>query len=118
MSEVIKFVEDQLKKDISDYPEFSVGDTITVYYRIVEGEKVRIQPFRGIVLERRGSGATETFTVRKVTSNVGIERVFPLHSPHIDHIVIHKRGKVRRSRIFYIRHLKGRKASRIKERRV
>lgn len=118
MSELIKYVDDQLKKDISDYPEFSVGDTVTVYYKIVEGEKTRIQPFRGIVIQRRGSGANETFTVRKVTSGVGIERVFPIHSPHIDHIDIHKRGKVRRSRIFYIREIKGRMASKIKERRV
>lgn len=118
MSEVIQYVNDQLKRDVSDYPEFSVGDTVTVYYRIVEGEKTRIQPFRGIVIQRKGAGATETFTIRKVTSGIGIERVFPVHSPHIDHINIHKRGKVRRARIFYIRKLKGRKASRIKERRV
>ena len=101
----------------SDLPEFQAGDTLTVYYKIREGEKERIQPFQGVVLQRRSSGATETFTIRKISGGVGVERIFPVNSPFIDHIVVNKRGKVRRARIFYLRGLTGKKA-RIKERRV
>ncbi len=99
-----------------DFPEFKSGDTITVHYKIKEGNKERIQNFRGVVLQRRGSGQNESFTVRKISSGVGVERIFPLNSPFIDAIDINKKGRVRRARIFYLRNLTGKKA-RIKERR-
>lgn len=109
----------ELQKDNlrTDIPDFQAGDTITVFYKIKEGDKERIQPFQGVVLQRRSSGATETFTVRKISGGIGVERIIPVNSPFIDHIVVNKRGKVRRARIFYLRNLTGKKA-RIKERRV
>lgn len=103
----------EIKKE---YPNFKAGDTITVHYKIVEGNKERIQQFRGVVLQRRGSGHTETFTVRKMSGNIGVERIFPAASPFIDKIEINKYGKVRRARIFYLRKLTGKKA-RIKEKK-
>ncbi len=99
-----------------EYPDFKAGDTITVYYKIKEGNKERIQQFRGVVIQRRGSGHTETFTVRKMSGNIGVERIFPISSPFIENIEINKRGKVRRARIFYLRGLRGKKA-RIKEKK-
>ena len=99
-----------------DFPEFKAGDTITVHYKIKEGNKERIQNFRGVVLQTRGSGQNESFTVRKMSSGVGVERIFPLNSPFIDAIDINKKGRVRRARIFYLRNLTGKKA-RIKEKR-
>ena len=99
-----------------DFPEFKAGDTITVYYKIKEGNKERIQQFRGVVIQRRGSINTETFTVRKMSGNIGVERIFPIASPFIEKIEINKRGKVRRARIFYLRGLTGKKA-RIKEKK-
>ncbi len=113
--DLMKVVEEEfaVKKD---YPDFKAGDTITVYYKIKEGNKERIQQFRGVVIQRRGSKHTETFTVRKMSGNIGVERIFPVASPFIDKIDINKRGKVRRSRIFYLRTLRGKKA-RIKERK-
>ncbi|MCK9302031.1 MAG: 50S ribosomal protein L19 [Bacteroidales bacterium] len=102
--------------EIKEFPVFKAGDTITVNYKIVEGNKERIQKYQGVVLQRRGEGVTATFTVRKISGNIGVERIFPLASPFIDSIEINKRGKVRRARIFYLRNLKGKKA-RIKERR-
>lgn len=98
-------------------PEFQAGDTITVFYKIKEGDKERVQPYQGVVLQRRSFGATETFTVRKISGGVGVERIIPVNSPFIDRIEVNKRGKVRRARIFYLRSLTGKKA-RIKERRV
>ncbi|MFB6307308.1 MAG: 50S ribosomal protein L19 [Flavobacteriales bacterium] len=114
--DIVKEIEQDLqpKKEI---PEFSPGDTVSVDYRIREGEKERIQRFKGVVLQRKGSGVSETFTVRKVSGNTAIERIFPLHSPFIKDIKVNKRGVVRRSKIYYIRHKKG-KAARIKERRM
>lgn len=100
-----------------EFPEFKAGDTITVYYKIIEGNKERIQQFRGIVIQRRGSGNSETFTVRKMSGDVGVERIFPINSPFIEKIEVNKYGKVRRARIFYLRKLTGKKA-RIKERKV
>ena len=100
----------------NEYPEFKAGDTITVHYKIKEGDKERIQMFRGAVIQRSGGGTTETFTVRKISSGIGVERIFPLHSPFIDKIEINKRGRVRRARLFYLRGLTGKKA-RIKEKR-
>ncbi|MBI3143094.1 MAG: 50S ribosomal protein L19 [Bacteroidetes bacterium] len=101
----------------TDIPDFQAGDTITVYYKIKEGDKERVQPFQGVVLQRRSFGATETFTVRKISGGVGVERIIPVNSPFIDRIEVNKRGKVRRARIFYLRSLTGKKA-RIKERRA
>ncbi len=100
----------------NDFPKFAAGDTITVHYKIKEGNKERIQQFRGVVIQRSGSGITETFTVRKMSGNIGVERIFPTASPFIDKIEINKHGKVRRARIFYIRNLTGKKA-RIKEKK-
>jgi large subunit ribosomal protein L19 len=113
MNPLVKFVQDEFvqKKEI---PNFSAGDTITVYYEIREGEKVRTQFFKGVVLQRRGTGATETFTIRKMSGDVGVERIFPLNLPALQKIEINKKGKVRRARIFYFRGLTGKKA-RIKE---
>lgn len=111
----MKVVEDEftVKKDL---PAFSSGDTVTIHYKIKEGNKERIQQFRGVVLQRRGTGSTETFTVRKMSGNTGVERIFPVNSPAIEKIDINKKGKVRRARIFYFRGLTGKKA-RIKEKR-
>lgn len=95
-------------------PQFKAGDTITVNYKIIEGDKSRIQAFKGDVIQRKGAGRTQTFTVRKISNGVGVERIFPLFSPNIDSIEVHKSGKVRRARIFYLRGLKG-KSARIKE---
>tara|TARA_B110000046_G_scaffold31064_1_gene32897 strand:- start:378 stop:743 length:366 start_codon:yes stop_codon:yes gene_type:complete len=99
----------------AELPNFNSGDTVAVHYKIKEGSKERIQVFQGVVLQRKGSGSTETFTVRKMASGVGVERVFPYNSPAIDKIERLKRGRVRRSRIFYLRDRMG-KAARIKER--
>jgi large subunit ribosomal protein L19 len=97
-------------------PEFKSGDTITVTYKIIEGNKERLQSFRGVVIQIKGTGKTKMFTIRKVSNGVGVERIFPLYSPHIDSIEVNKRGVVRRARIFYLRGLTGKKA-RIKEKR-
>ena len=98
----------------AELPKFAAGDTVTVHYKIKEGNKERIQQFQGVVIQRRGSGATATFTVRKISGGIGVERIFPAASPFIDKVDINKQGKVRRARIFYLRDLKG-KAARIKE---
>ena len=100
-----------------DYPEFKAGDTITVHYKIVEGNKERIQQYRGVVLQKHGAGASATFTVRKMSGNVGVERIFPFTSPFIDKIELNKHGRVRRAKIFYLRGLTGKKA-RIQEKRM
>ena len=97
-------------------PDFKAGDTITVYYKIIEGAKERIQQYQGVVLQRRGAGASRTFTVRKISNGVGVERIFPLYSPKIDKIVVDRRGVVRRARIFYLRGISGKKA-RIEEKK-
>ncbi len=98
-----------------DVPDFDAGDTVNVHLRVVEGEKERIQQFEGVCLGRRGSGANETFTVRKVSEGTGVERIFPIHSPRIAQIDVKRRGKVRRSKIFFLRDRSGKNA-RIKER--
>lgn len=97
-----------------DFPAFKAGDNITVYYKIKEGNKERTQFFKGDVIQRRGSGVTETFTIRKISNGIGVERIFPINSPIIEKIDLNKNGKVRRARIFYLRELTGKKA-RIKE---
>ncbi|MDB2588761.1 50S ribosomal protein L19 [Bacteroidia bacterium] len=101
----------------TDLPDFKAGDRVTVHYKIKEGNKERIQLFQGDVLQRRNSGIDEMFTVRKISNGVGVERIFPLHSPFIEKIEVNRRGKVRRARIFYLRKQIG-KAARIKERRI
>ena len=95
---------------------FKAGDTITVYYKIKEGEKERVQFFKGDVIQRKGSGLTETFTIRKISNGVGVERIFPIHSPGIEKIEMDKAGRVRRARIFYMRERTG-KSARIKQKR-
>ncbi len=117
MDDLIRIAEQEFTtKRETPLPDFSAGDTITVYYRIKEGNKERVQAFRGVVIQRRGKGIGETFTVRKISNGVGVERIFPINSPYIEKIEINKRGKVRRARIFYLRNLSGKKA-RIKEKR-
>ena len=115
MSSLVKFVEEKFVES-KDLPSFSSGDTITVYYEIREGDKTRTQFFKGVVLQRRGSGSTETFTIRKMSGSIGVERIFPINSPAIQKIEVNKKGKVRRARIFYFRNLTGKKAK-IKESR-
>jgi len=115
MESLIKFVQDEFVTK-NELPQFSAGDTITVYYEIREGEKVRTQFFRGVVIQRKGTGASETFTIRKMSGTVGVERIFPMNLPSIQKIELNKRGKVRRARIFYFRGLTGKKA-RITEKR-
>ncbi|MBI9036160.1 MAG: 50S ribosomal protein L19 [Bacteroidales bacterium] len=114
-NELIQYVEENFvqKKEL---PAFKAGDTVTVKYKIKEGNKERIQNYQGVVLQRAGSGATETFTVRKISNNIGVERIFPTNSPFIEDVMINKVGVVRRARIFYLRKLRGKKA-RIKEKR-
>ena len=116
MSSLINEIEESLitKKE---HTNFKAGDTITVYYKIKEGEKERIQFFKGDVIQKKGSGTTETFTIRKISNGVGVERIFPIHSPSIDKIEVNKEGKVRRARIFYMRNRTG-KSARIKQKRA
>lgn len=110
-------VQEITKKQLkSDIPEFGSGDTIKVFVKIVEGNRERIQMFEGVVIKRQGSGIAETYTVRKISNGIGVERTFPLHSPRIDRIEVVKRGKVRRNKLFYLRERSG-KSARIKERR-
>jgi large subunit ribosomal protein L19 len=113
--ELMQYVESLVER--KEFPKFKAGDTITVSYKIIEGNKERIQLFQGVVLQRSGSGSTETFTVRKISGSTGVERIFPIASPFIDNIEVNKHGVVRRARIFYLRGLRGKKA-RIKEKRM
>jgi|TARA_B100001094_G_C17900294_1_gene656097 large subunit ribosomal protein L19 len=113
MKSLLKYVQDEFIAE-KDYPEFKSGDTITVYYEIKEGEKSRTQFFKGVVIQIKGTGKTKTFTVRKMSGTVGIERIFPFNLPTINKIEINKKGKVRRSRIYYFKELRGKKA-RIRE---
>ncbi len=115
MEALIKFVQDEFVTK-NELPAFKAGDTITVFYEIKEGSKTRTQFFKGVVIQRRGAGASETFTIRKMSSTVGVERIFPVNMPAIQKIEINKKGIVRRARIFYFRGLTGKKA-RIKEKR-
>lgn len=114
-TDFIRMIESQMVAT-KEFPKFKAGDTITVHNKIVEGNKERIQQFQGVVIQRSGTGATETFTIRKISGGVGVERIFPFSSPFIDKIEVNKHGVVRRARIFYLRDLTGKKA-RIKERR-
>ena len=104
----------QLEKEIApvkQHPDFKAGDTVTVHYKIVEGNKERVQQYQGVVIQRKGSGSTATFTVRKISNNIGVERIFPVASPFIDRIDVNKVGRVRRARIFYLRERRGKSAS-------
>jgi len=114
--DLVKFVQDEFVEK-KDFPEFSSGDTITVYYEIKEGQKTRTQFFKGIVIQIKGSGVSKTFTIRKMSGTVGVEKIFPINMPAIQKIEVNKRGSVRRARIYYFRELTGKKA-RIKEKRV
>lgn len=116
MGNLLKYVQDEFVAK-NDLPNFVAGDTITVYFEIREGKKTRTQFFKGVVIQRRGSGSSETFTIRKMSGTVGVERIFPINLPAIQKIEINKKGKVRRARIFYFRNLTGKKAQ-IKEKRV
>ena len=112
--DLIKVAQEAFAGEKKEFPAFKAGDTVTVTYKIKEGDKERLQNFKGVCLQRRGAGATQTFTVRKISNGVGVERIFPLNSPFIEKISLDKVGKVRRARIFYLRDLTGKKA-RIKE---
>ena len=114
--EILNFVQETFSEK-KEHPAFKAGDNVTVHYKIKEGNKERIQPFQGVVIQRRGTGLTEMFTVRKISGNVGVERIFPINSPFIEKIELNRRGVVRRARIFYLRELRGKKA-RIKEKRM
>ena len=113
MEALVNFVQEEFI-DKKELPEFSAGDTITVYYEIREGDKVRIQFFRGVVIQIKGQGLSKSFTIRKMSGTIGVERIFPLNLPTIQKIEVNKKGKVRRSRIYYFKQLRGKKA-RIKE---
>lgn len=115
MSNLLKYVQEQFVTKHS-HPKFKAGDTVTVHYNIKEGEKERVQQYQGVVIQRKGEGATESFTVRKMSNNVGVERIFPINSPFISKIEVNKQGIVRRARVFYLRGLTG-KAARIKEKK-
>lgn len=115
MEALIKFVQDEFVTK-KDFPEFSAGDTITVYYEIKEGAKTRTQFYRGVVIQVKGTGISKTFTIRKMSGTVGVERIFPINMPALQKVEINKRGAVRRARIYYFRGLTGKKA-RIKEER-
>ena len=113
MEPLLKYVQDEFINK-NEFPSFKSGDTITVYYEIKEGQKTRTQFFKGVVIQIKGTGKTKTFTVRKMSGTVGIERIFPINHPSIKKIELNKKGKVRRSRIYYFKDLRGKKA-RIKE---
>lgn len=115
MANLVDFVNNELSTK-NDFPTFGAGDTITVYYEIKEGEKTRTQFFKGVVIQRKGSGMTETFTIRKMSGAIGVERIFPVNMPALQKVEVNQRGKVRRARIYYFRELTGKKAK-IKERR-
>ncbi|MGS7003553.1 50S ribosomal protein L19 [Staphylococcus aureus] len=110
-----KLIEAVTKSQLrTDLPSFRPGDTLRVHVRIIEGTRERIQVFEGVVIKRRGGGVSESFTVRKISSGVGVERTFPLHTPKIEKIEVKRRGKVRRAKLYYLRSLRG-KAARIQE---
>lgn len=116
MESLIKFVQDEFVTK-KEFPEFGAGDTITAYYEIREGDKTRTQFFRGVVIQKKGTGSSQTFTIRKMSGTVGVERIFPINMPALQKIEVNRRGSVRRKRIYYFRELTGKKA-RIKEKRA
>lgn len=115
MSNIIREVQGELTAK-NDIPDFKAGSTVTVHYKIKEGNKERTQLFQGVVIQRKGSGATETFTIRKISGNIGVERIIPVNSPFIEKIEVNKVGAVRRARIYYFRERRG-KSARIREKR-
>ena len=116
MEALLSFVQNEFIEK-NEIPEFGTGDTLTVYYQIREGNKVRTQFFKGVVIQIKGQGLSKTFTIRKMSGVVGVERIFPMNMPGLEKIEVNKKGKVRRSRIYYFKNLRGKKA-RIKEARV
>ena len=110
--DLVKFVEEQVIAK-NEFPSFKSGDTVSVHYKIREGNKERVQIYQGVVIQRNSAGANETFTVRKMSNGVGVERIFPINSPNIDKVEVNSHGKVRRAKLFYLRELTG-KAARIK----
>ena len=116
MSELIKFVEQENAARRGEHPEFAAGDTVNVHVKIREGNKERVQVFQGLVIQRKNSGAGESFTVRKISNGIGVERIFPILSPNVDKIEVLRRGKVRRARLYYLRGKQG-KAARVKEKK-
>ena len=112
MSEIIRSIEQQQLR--TDLPDFRVGDTVRVFVKVVEGSRERLQAFEGVVIAKRNGSSRETFTVRRVSYGIGVERTFPLHSPHVDSIKVIRRGHVRRAKLYYLRGLQG-KAAKIKE---
>ena len=112
MNEIIRSIE--AKQIRSDLPQFNVGDTVRVWVKVVEGNRERLQAFEGTVIARRNGGVRETFTVRRVSYGIGVERIFPIHSPRVDHVDLIRRGKVRRAKLYYLRERQG-KAAKIKE---
>jgi len=114
MNKIKPIIEEQLKTDV---PDFGPGDTVVVDVRVVEGGKERIQKFKGMVIGRRGSDISETFTVRKISAGIGVERIFPIHAPVVNKITVERRGSVRRAKLNYLRKLTGTKATRIAEKR-
>ncbi len=112
--DLLNYVEKEYQR--SDLPDFAPGDTVRVHVKVIEGNRERTQPFNGVVIRSKGSGLDETFTVRRVSYGVGVERTFPLHSPKIEKIEVVRKGKVRRSRLYYLRNLKG-KGAKIKEKK-
>ena len=114
--DLMKIAEASFETDKKDFPKFKSGDTITVAYRILEGTKERLQLYRGVVLSIKGQGDNRRFTVRKMSDNIGVERIFPINSPLIDHIIVNSEGKTRRNKVYYVRKLRGKKA-RIKKKR-
>jgi large subunit ribosomal protein L19 len=114
--DLIKFVEEQTVV-VNTLPSFKAGDTVSVHYKIREGNKERIQVYQGVVIQRNSTGVSETFTVRKVSNGIGVERIFPANSPNIDKVEVNSFGKVRRAKLFYLRELTG-KAARIKAKRI
>jgi large subunit ribosomal protein L19 len=115
MNNILQFVQEQFATK-ANHPKFKAGDTVTVHYKIKEGEKERVQQYQGVVIQRKGTGTTESFTVRKMSNSIGVERIFPVNSPYIDKIEVNKVGVVRRARLFYLRDLTG-KAARIAEKK-
>ncbi len=112
MNEIIRSIE--AKQIRNDRPEFNVGDTVRVWVKVVEGNRERLQAFEGTVIAKRNGGVRETFTVRRVSYGIGVERIFPIHSPRVDHVDLIRRGKVRRAKLYYLRERQG-KAAKIKE---
>ena len=116
MNSFVKSIQEELIEN-KNFPSFKAGDTITAYYEIREGEKVRTQFFKGVVIQVKGQGLNKTFTIRKMSGTIGVERIFPMNMPTLQRVEINKKGKVRKSRIFYFRKLRGKKAK-IKERQL